>query len=199
MVRRCGEKALLLSVGVAQENAAGIVVLDSPDMPEDRAGIVPGRSTREAIFRVGTMVQKVREAPQALHAPEDQHEGQVGGGTPTEDSALSQKPAQGHAADCRCRGGSEGATASDKGEVESRPARDPVFGRFQLSERFNADQVGLAFANGLETTYDVAGTKRVHNSQPLTGLEKRQCTVNICIGAGDKLIRPAISFREKGI
>lgn len=81
-----------------------------------------------------------------------------------------------------CRGGSEGATASDKGKVESQPARDTVFGPFQLNERFNVDQVGLAFENRLETTYDVVGTKRVHISQPLAGLEKRQCTVNICIG-----------------
>ena len=52
-----------------------------------------------------------------------------------------------------------------------------MFGRFQLNERFNADQVGLAFVNGLEMTYDVAGMKRVHVSQSLTGLEKRECTV----------------------
>ena len=97
-----------------------------------------------------------------------------------------------------CRGGSEGATASDEGEVKSQPSRDLVFGWFQLNERFNADQVGLAFVNGLETTYDVAGTKRVHVSQPLAGLEKRQCTVSICIGPGDKLIRPTIDFRGKG-
>ena len=69
-----------------------------------------------------------------------------------------------------------------KVKVESQPARDTVFGPFQLNGRFNVDQVGLAFENGLETTYDVAGTKRVHISQPLAGLEKRQCTVNICIG-----------------
>ena len=72
-----------------------------------------------------------------------------------------------------CRNGSEGATASDEGEVESKPATDPVFGRFQLNERFNADQVGLAFINGVETTYDVTETTRVHVSQPLVGLETR--------------------------
>ena len=50
------------------------------------------------------------------------------------------------------RGCTVGATASDEGEVESRPGRDPAFGGLQLNERFNADQVGLAFMNGLETT-----------------------------------------------
>ena len=47
-------------------------------------------------------------------------------------------------------------------------------------------------------TYDVAGTKGVHGSQPQAGLEKRQCTVNICIGPGDKLIRSAIIVHGKG-
>ena len=95
------------------------------------------------------------------------------------------------------RGRSEGATASDEGEVESQPARDLLFGRFQLNDRFNADQVELEFVHGLETTYGVAGTKRMHVSQPLAGLEKWQRTVNICIGPGDKLISLAAIFRGK--
>ena len=97
-----------------------------------------------------------------------------------------------------CRGSSEGATASDEDEVKFQPAKDPLFGRFQLNEWFNADQVGLAFVNGLETTYDVARTKLVRVSQPLADLEKRQCTINICIGLGDKIIRPATIFPGKG-
>ena len=42
MVRRCGEKTLLFSVGAAQEEAAGVVTLNAPDMAEGRAGIFPG-------------------------------------------------------------------------------------------------------------------------------------------------------------
>ena len=72
-----------------------------------------------------------------------------------------------------CSKGSEGATASDEADVESKPARDPVFVRFQLNEWFNADQVGLAFINGVETIYDVSETTRVHVSQPLVSLETR--------------------------
>ena len=37
----------------------------------------------------------------------------------------------------------------------------------------------------------------MHVSQPLVGLEKWPCTVNIYIGPGDKLIRRAIIFRGK--
>ena len=101
MFRRCGEKYLLFSVGSAHQEAAGVVTLYSPDMPEGQAaGVVPERSAREANFRIGTMVQKIGEATQALHAQENQHETQIGGGTPTDDRALSQKAAQGHAAEC---------------------------------------------------------------------------------------------------
>ena len=76
--------------------------------------------------------------------------------------------------------------------------QNPVYGRFSLDRHINVDQVGLAFVNGLETTWDETGAKRVQISQPVAGLEKRQCTVNACFGPGAKLIRPAVIFRGKG-
>ena len=94
-------------------------------------------------------------------------------------------------------GGPVGAAESNRGEVESQPGRDPAFGRFQLNEQFNADQVGLAFVNGLETTFNEKGvSKRGDLSQPVAGLDKRQYTVNIFINPGAKLMRPAIIFRR---
>ena len=76
--------------------------------------------------------------------------------------------------------------------------QNPVYGRFSLGRCINVDQVGLAFVNGLESTWDETGAKRVQISQPFAGLEKRQCTVNACFGPGAKLMRPAVIFRGKG-
>jgi hypothetical protein len=94
------------------------------------------------------------------------------------------------------RSAAEGAAESDNAEV--LPVQDPVYGRFSLDRRINVDQVGLAFVNGLESTWDETGAKRVQISQPFAGLEKRQCTVNACFGPGAKLMRPAVVFRGKG-
>ena len=76
--------------------------------------------------------------------------------------------------------------------------QNPVYGRFSLGRCINVDQVGLAFVNGLESTWDETGAKRVQISQPFAGLEKRQCTVNACFGPGATLMRPAVIFRGKG-
>ncbi|CAB1100647.1 unnamed protein product [Ectocarpus sp. CCAP 1310/34] len=66
------------------------------------------------------------------------------------------------------------------------------------AENNGAAIVGLAFVNGLDSTWDETGALRVQIGQPFPGLEKRQCTVNCCIGAGDKLMRTAVIFRGKG-
>ncbi|CAB1104834.1 unnamed protein product [Ectocarpus sp. CCAP 1310/34] len=78
------------------------------------------------------------------------------------------------------------------------PVESPLHGRFSLNARFNVDQVGLAFVNGLDSTWDETGALRVQIGQPFPGLEKRQCTVNCFIGAGDKLMRTVVIFRGKG-
>ena len=76
--------------------------------------------------------------------------------------------------------------------------QNPVYEHFSLDRRINVDQVRLAFVNGLESTWDETGAKRVQISQPFVGLEKLQCTVNACFGPGAKLMRPAVIFRGKG-
>ena len=87
---------------------------------------------------------------------------------------------------------------AEGGSAEVLPIENPVYGRFSLERRFNVDQVGLAFVNGLESTWDTTGAKRVQISQPFADLEKRQCTVDACFGPGAKLMRPAVIFRGKG-
>ena len=42
------------------------------------------------------------------------------------------------------------------------------------------------------------GSKCVRISQPSGGLEKRQCTLRLCFGPGEKLYRPAVIFRGTG-
>ena len=76
--------------------------------------------------------------------------------------------------------------------------RDPKYGRFQLNERFNSDQVPLPFVNGQSETWASKGSKRVSIAQPFSGLEKRQCTIQPTIGPGGKLMQRAIIFRGTG-
>ena len=76
--------------------------------------------------------------------------------------------------------------------------RDPKYGRFQLNERFNSDQVPLPFVNGQPETWAPKGSKRVSIAQPLSGLEKRQCTIQPTIGPGGKLMQCTILFRGTG-
>ncbi|CAB1107192.1 unnamed protein product [Ectocarpus sp. CCAP 1310/34] len=55
--------------------------------------------------------------------------------------------------------------------VAERESRVPKYGQFQLWERWNVDQVPLAFVNGLLDTWEERGAKRVAISQPFPGLE----------------------------
>ena len=48
-------------------------------------------------------------------------------------------------------------------------------------------------------TYADKGAKQVWVSQPMSGLEKRQATLQLCIrGNGSQTVKPAIVFRGKG-
>ena len=69
------------------------------------------------------------------------------------------------------------------------------YGRWTPKNRYNIDQVPLAFVVDREKTYDVTGNKQVWVSQPSSGLDKRQATLQLCILAeGDQDVRPAIVF-----
>ena len=73
------------------------------------------------------------------------------------------------------------------------------YGRWTPKNRYNIDQVPLPFVVDREKTYDVTGNKQVWVSQPSSGLDKRQATLQLCIRAeGDQDVKPAIVFRGKG-
>ncbi|XP_028404065.1 tigger transposable element-derived protein 2-like [Dendronephthya gigantea] len=81
----------------------------------------------------------------------------------------------------------------------NRSSIDPKYGRWLPKNRYNIDQVPLAFVTGQETTYDTLGSKQVWVSQPSSGLDKRQATLQLCIRAeGEQNVKPAIVFRGKG-
>ncbi|CAB1103677.1 unnamed protein product [Ectocarpus sp. CCAP 1310/34] len=82
--------------------------------------------------------------------------------------------------------------------VAERESRVPKYGQFQLWERWNVDQVSLAFVNGLLETWDKRGALRVAISQPFAGLEKRQCTMQVTFGPGEKTMRILVIFRGTG-
>ena len=66
-------------------------------------------------------------------------------------------------------------------------------------QKTDIDQVPLPFVVDREKTYDVTGNKQVCVSQPSSGLDKRQASLQLCIRAeGDQDVKPAIVFRGKG-
>ncbi|CAB1105285.1 unnamed protein product [Ectocarpus sp. CCAP 1310/34] len=79
-----------------------------------------------------------------------------------------------------------------------RESRVPKYGQFLLWERWNVDQVPLAFVNGLLDTWEERVAKRVAISQPFPGLEKRQCTVLVIFGPGETTLRISVIFRGMG-
>ena len=86
---------------------------------------------------------------------------------------------------------------------KSFPNYNEKWGRFKPNRRFNVDQVPMPFEIEVRTTYkaDVSReNKRDHRvwvENPGPGLEKRQCTLQICISPESK-VRIAIIFRGSG-
>ena len=80
---------------------------------------------------------------------------------------------------------------------------DDKWGRFTPEQRFNVDQSPLPFVNTTKRTYELVkkGDKyhKVWIAQPGSGLEKRQCTLQICVRAAGEQPRLAIIFRGKGM
>ena len=57
----------------------------------------------------------------------------------------------------------------------------------------------LAFVCGQDSNYETEGTNQVWISQPASGLEKRQATLQLCVRAeGEHAIKPSIIFRGQG-
>lgn len=89
------------------------------------------------------------------------------------------------------------AVKSKRRRVNLTP--DVKYGRWTPECRYNIDQVPLPFVVEQDKTYDVTGNKQVWVSQPSSGLDKRQATLQLCIrGDGDQHVKPAIVFRGKG-
>ena len=75
------------------------------------------------------------------------------------------------------------------------------YGRYMPSRRFNLDQVPLPFAVDQKTAYernDIGRYDKVWFCQPGSGLDKRQCTLQICFSPEDNHVKVEIIFRGKG-
>ena len=80
---------------------------------------------------------------------------------------------------------------------EERPTR-PV-GRFTLQQIANVDQTPLPFSFTSGGTYADTGDKTVWVRGGASGLDKRQCTVQITLFAdGEPRVKPLLIFRGKG-
>jgi hypothetical protein len=85
----------------------------------------------------------------------------------------------------------------------NKSSYDRKWGRFVPSKRLNVDQVPLPFAINVTRTYEVPVPKeqrrhhRVWVNQPGSGLEKRQCTLQLAFGP-ETIIRPTVIFRGLG-
>ena len=81
-------------------------------------------------------------------------------------------------------------------------AYDAKWGRFLPSQRFNVDQSPMPFFVDSKKTYEIIKPGDMHQktwiSQPVSGLEKRQCTLQVCIRADGKQPRIAVIFGGKG-
>ena len=76
---------------------------------------------------------------------------------------------------------------------------DPKYGRWTPGNRYNVDQVPLPFVVDQGAIYVTVGNKQVWVSQPSSGLDKRQATLQHCIRTeGDQNVKPALVFRGKG-
>ena len=63
------------------------------------------------------------------------------------------------------------------------------------------DQTPLPFVMDVGKSYNRAGAKEVWCERGASGLDKRQCTVQLMIFAADRIfrVRPSIIFRGKGL
>ena len=63
---------------------------------------------------------------------------------------------------------------------------------------YNVDQVPLPFVIDQDKTYEMKGSEQVWVSQPSSGLDKRQATLQLCIRAeGQQNVKPGIQGRSQ--
>ncbi len=75
--------------------------------------------------------------------------------------------------------------------------KDEKWGRWVPSCRFNVNQAPLPFVVDQDTTYEVKGSISVWIAQPSCGLDKRQCTLQLCISPTDQQVVPQQLFSEE--
>ena len=81
---------------------------------------------------------------------------------------------------------------------------DPKWGRFKPSQRFNVDQSPLPFVIDKTRTYEKVPEKglskqhKVWISQPMAGLDKRQCSLQVVVRPEGLQPKLGIIFRGKG-
>ena len=86
-----------------------------------------------------------------------------------------------------------------KRQRDSSALIDAKWGRCLPSQKYNVDQVPLPFVVNQSKTYAGKGSKQVWVSQPMSGLEKRQATLQLCIrGNGPQTVKLATVFGGKG-
>ena len=74
-------------------------------------------------------------------------------------------------------------------------AGDGKYGKYGLYNTFNVDQVPLPFASDNKMTIDYIGSRRVWIRSPGSGLEKRQCTLQLLIRPMDQQPVPCLIFK----
>ena len=73
----------------------------------------------------------------------------------------------------------------------SNAVPDRKYGRRMPKQRVNVDQVPLPFVVEQDRTYELSGSKQVWVSQPSSGLDKRQATLQLWIRAeGRQTVQP---------
>ena len=78
--------------------------------------------------------------------------------------------------------------------------RERLRGKFQLKDIANMDQTPLPFVLDDNRTYDTVGAKEIWVRSGQSGLDKRQCTVQLTVfGDGVCRLRPTLIFRGKGL
>ena len=77
--------------------------------------------------------------------------------------------------------------------------KDPKWGRFKRTARYNVDQVPMPFVIDLKSTYEEKGKDEVWIRQNQAGLDKRFCTLQACFRPGPDQPKPTLVFRGQGL
>ena len=83
--------------------------------------------------------------------------------------------------------------------LASKGEKKGPLGRYELKDIANMDQTPLPFTFNKGKGYDNTGTSIVWHCGAASGLEKRQCTVQLTVFADGGCLKPLLIFRGKGL